>query len=612
MSAKCGFPVPAGLRSGLIGVTLLLGGCAGIEPPTAVTGASARPADSVLYVEYEEVREVMAPLIQRVRKKYDIAGLSVALVDHGQIVWAEGFGFADREAAIEATPSTVYRVGSVAKPFTATAVMQLEEQGVVDIDQPLFFALPGFSVRSRFNTTAQPITVRSVLTHHSGLPTDLGKGMWSDQAFTEVLDRLPEEYTAFPPDLVFSYSNVGYTLLGHLVEQNGGRPFEDYMREAVFDPVGMPHTAYRVTDAIRPLLSKGYRNGKSAELLPIRDLPAFGLYTSAEDLARFMSTLMAHPTHSGHGGRPILGHETVVEMFDVQNADVELDLQIRNGIGWFLEYDSIPGAGYVARHGGTTLLFASEMVLLPEHRLGVAVLSNTRGTRKVVSHLAEDILTEALKSRGDIEPGNPGLQIARWEEQQREERVMPMIGSYATGLGMVAIRPKSDKLCACVADATIDLIPMPNGWYGVSPDSVDSLPKRHRNLAKLRFATREIGGRQVILAERGGKQVVLGEKVQPTPVPEAWRKRVGTYELLNADARFPLENPTVWYRDGMLGMSYRVPILAKETISVPLRPISDTEAVILGLGRTRGETLRAVEQGGREVLRYSGYVGRRK
>ena len=341
----------------LVALPLFCGGCSEVKPAHGVAGQPGQASGRSLYVEYEGVREQMLPLLQRVRKKYGIVGMSLAVVDHGRIVWAEGFGEADRRAGVPASAETVYRVGSVAKPFTATAVMQLEDRGVIDIDQPLSLYLPEFAIRSRFNVTAEPITVRSVLTHHSGLPTDLGKGMWSESDFNSVAGRLSEEYAAFPPNLVFSYSNVGYTLLGELIEQNSGQAFEPYMREAVFEPVGMSHTGYRVSPAMRPLLSKGYReDGSEAPRLPIRDLQAFGLMSSVNDMARFMGVLMAHPHHGGTG---ILDHGTVLEMMRVQNADVDLDLNIRNGLGWFLEYGSIPGAGYVVRHGGTTLSYAA-------------------------------------------------------------------------------------------------------------------------------------------------------------------------------------------------------------------------------------------------------------
>ncbi len=567
------------------------------------------PHDSaVLRSDYGSVREEVAPLIARVIKQHDIQGLSIALVDDQEVVWAEGFGYADKRRRLAATPETVYRVGSIAKPFTALAVMGLDERNEIDIDQPLRAYLPPFSIRSRFNTTAQPITVRSVLSHHSGLPTDLAKGMWSEADFTEVAGALAEEYTAYPPDLVFSYSNVGYTLLGHMVQEASGRDFATYMNETVLQPLGMTSTAFRSTPAIQNKLSKGYREGREARLLPIRDLPAYSLYSNVLDLSRFMSMVLARGQVNG---REMLMPGTIEEMLEVQNADVPLDLNVHNCLGWFAERDTVLGGGYVVRHGGTTLLYASEMVLLPEHRMGAVVLANTAGSRPVVSKIAEAILQLALDAREGDRPPATGLFLAEMPDSPGDEDPVRMGGSYATDLGLLAIRPKDEKLCACNIEKTLDLIPYPDGWFGLRKDSTDSLPPAYRVFGELRFTTRMIDGREVIIAEKDGREVLLGEKVPPTPIPEVWMRRVGDYELLNPDPDFPLEEPRVWYKQGTLGMSYRMPLLSQSPMRVPLRPISETEAVILGLGRMRGETLRAVLVDGEERLRYSGYIGRK-
>jgi CubicO group peptidase (beta-lactamase class C family) len=122
--------------------------------------------------------------------------------------------------------------------------MHLSEQGEIDIDQPLFAYLPQFHIRSRFNIVEKPITVRSLVNHHSGLPTDLVKGMWSYAPFTEVASALAEEYAAYPPGLVFSYPNVDYALLGHMIQQVSGQPFTAYMNEHLFRPIGMNHSAF--------------------------------------------------------------------------------------------------------------------------------------------------------------------------------------------------------------------------------------------------------------------------------------------------------------------------------------------------------------------------------
>jgi CubicO group peptidase (beta-lactamase class C family) len=206
----------------------------------AIDGAQSGivPPDSI-----REIRDTLAPLIGAAQERYQCPGISLQLVTSERVLWSEGFGFADAEAKLRATPQTVYRAGSLAKPLTATAVMQLAEAGEVDIDQPLIGYLPELAIRSRFDAAGSPITVRSVLCHHSGLPTDLNKGMWSEDAFTGVAAALAEEYVAFPPDLVFAYSNIGYTLLGHMVEKVSGVPFADYLAANVLGPLGMERTS---------------------------------------------------------------------------------------------------------------------------------------------------------------------------------------------------------------------------------------------------------------------------------------------------------------------------------------------------------------------------------
>jgi hypothetical protein len=116
----------------------------------------------------------------------------------------------------------------------------------------------------------------------------------------------------------------------------------------------------------------------------------------------------------------------------------------------------------------------------------------------------------------------------------------------------------------------------------------------------------------VLVATNGEQRVVIGEKVAPEPVTPVWRDRAGDYELLNPDAGFPLTEPRLRIRDGQLCMSYRLPRLSDQTIQVPLQPVSASEAIILGLGRTRGETVRALTVNGEEHLRYSGFVWRKR
>jgi len=133
-------------------------------------------ADAVLREDYRALREHVYPFIRRLQAEQDIKGISIAVIDGQDVVWSEGFGYADVAAHRPATPQTLYRIASISKLFTSTAVMQLAERGRIALDRPLIAYLPQFSIRSRFERTA-PVTVRSLLSHHSGLPSDITQGM---------------------------------------------------------------------------------------------------------------------------------------------------------------------------------------------------------------------------------------------------------------------------------------------------------------------------------------------------------------------------------------------------------------------------------------------------
>jgi CubicO group peptidase (beta-lactamase class C family) len=590
-------------RRMLLALVAVLGS---VGDPASARDAGPASTPEVVDAEIAAIRQALAPQIRAAQAEYQVPAIALALVRGGQILWLEGFGHADKEAGVPAAPDTRFRAGSLAKPMTALGVMQLAEQGALDIDQPLSGYLPELSIRSRFDPVAKPITVRSVLCHHAGLPTDLNKGMWTDTPYQGVAAQLAEEYTAYPPFLVFSYSNVGYTLLGHMIEEVSGTPYPRYMREQLFEPLGMKHTGFVGDGRGMASMARGHRDGRPLTLLPVRDTPAHGLYTTAADLGAFMRAVLAGGT--APGGR-IAAPETLEEMIEPQNADVPLDLNILTGLGWFLEDNVVPGAGRTVRHGGTALAFAAELILLPDRQLGMAVLANADGSRFIVSRLAEEVLARVLAGMDD--PGSEKTFLAELARDRSLALPAQMEGSYATDFGLLSIRREAAELCACLAQKTLDLIPYPNGWFGVEQEAGGALPPSLRPLAGMELQTRVIDGREVVVARRGGKVSILGEKVPDAPIPDPWLDRVGKYEVLNPDEGFPVTDTRIRLRDGQLCMSYRMPVLSPKTIQVPIRPISDTEAIILGLGRTRGETLRAFTEGGEERLRYSGYVARR-
>jgi len=230
VAGRCSKPMllPSAL---LIPFALILAVC-------GCTGGSGTPPEP-----YANTIAQMTTYIENSMAQSNVTGLSIALVDGQNVVWSRGFGYADKEANVPAAADTIYEIGSLSKTFAATAIMRLVEEGRMDIDQPLTTYLPGFSINQRFPQSG-PITIRAILTHHSGIPGDLFNGAFTEgQPFdydTWLLDILKNEYTAAPVGSVLAYSNSAIALLRPVIEAaarmmqifdttipNGGPTFPD-------------------------------------------------------------------------------------------------------------------------------------------------------------------------------------------------------------------------------------------------------------------------------------------------------------------------------------------------------------------------------------------------
>ena len=574
--------------------------------------APVRP-ESVGRGDYTAVEIYVSALARHETSRNNVTGLSIALVDDQRVVWAEGFGYADKAGDIPASPDTIYRAGSISKLFTATAAMQLAEQGNWDIDRPLRDYLPGFSIRTRF-ADAVPITPRSLMTHHSGLPSDYLKGMWTrnPEPFTRVADRVRNEYAANPPGTVFSYSNLGMTLLGDAIGKVAGRDFASHVRDEILLPLGMSRSSFSPSADRTPLAAKGYRKGREAEDPPLRDVPAGGLNTNVLDLCRFVQMVFAG---GKVGDRRILKPETLADMLLSQNDGVPRDMDFRVGLGWMLggwgDVD-IRNGGLVAHHAGATLLFHGQMIVLPERKLGVVVLANSDTAGRVVGKVAAEAIKLALEAKtGERQP--------EWKEAEGSEgSLSPEMlqryeGWYATPVGVVKVRGTSGGLRADVMNRTLRLIPRADGSLGVQYRFLGLFPFRIEELNGAGISRADIVGREILAVRMHGREFPIGERIRPVPVPAKWLGRTGEYEIANPgeDAVLP-ERVRVRASGGLLFVDYSIPILFPGTASFAVAPVSDAEAVIRGFGRGMGETIQAVTVDGEAMLSYSGYLLRKK
>jgi len=557
--------------------------------------------------DYGYVKDYGSWLIRREMAKNNVQGLSIALVDDQKVVWAEGFGFADTKAGRPATADTIYRVGSVSKLFTVTAALQLAERGLISLDQPLSQYIPDFSLKTH-SADAPPITVRSVMTHHSGIPSDYMKGMWSKgvHPFSELPAELRDDYAAFPPYTVFSYSNVGMSLLGLAVQNVSGMKFSDYMRQSVLEPLGMKDAYFSPSLADSPQSSRAYSGRDEKQEPALRDVPAGGLNASAPDLGRFIEMVLAGGELDGHR---VLRPESVHEMLSPQNSRIPLDLDFRIGLGWMLGglgRIDIKNAGPVVHHNGATFYHRAEVIVLPESKLGVVVLSNTATKQKVVDIIAVEVIKTALEVKsGARQPERKPVETGPFLSG---DELRSYTGYYATVAGLTKITADGDHLTARLMNSSLRLTPRADGRLQAKYLLFGFIPVGLGDRSDYGFERKNVYGHDILAAVSGDKEMLVGERVTPIPIASSWRRRLGSYRIVNPGDDVPLlKSMTLRESDGLLLVDYTMSEFSDATITVVLRPLSDKEAVLYGLWRGMGETVRVIDGPGGELLRYSGY-----
>ena len=580
----------------------LLAGCA---------SAPQRPS-SVARGDYAATQAYITRLIEHSMAQNKVTGLSIALVDDQRVVWSQGFGFANLERKTPATADTLYRVASISKLFTDTAAMQLAERGLLDIDQPVQKLLPDFAPLSRQPQAA--ITARQLMTHHSGLPRDKLKGFQSatPAPFSELVGYLNQTPMASPPGEIFAYSNVGVSVLGSVVQSASGTPFAQHMQQSVLAPLGMADSSFSNAPATSARMSLGYKQGVLEKEWPLRDVPAGGLNSSANDLSRFMSMVFAN---GKSGERQILKPETIAEMLRPQNNAVALDLNFSVGLGWMLSTlgkSTLQNAGPVAHHAGGIGMFRSQMYLLPQHKLGVVVLSNSDSAMGLVDHAATEALSLALEAKTGIQQPKPPK--VEWADTPiSADTLQAAVGSYATAIGPAAISRDGNALRAHAMDRSFGLRQRKDGLLGLEYAVLGLFPVNLGPLGDVGFSLRNVAGHELLIARVGTQELRVGERIQAPANLGAWRQRLGEYEITNlGDDTQLIERIRLIEERGFLMAEVNVTEAPGQTLRVVLMPTSDTEALALETSTEGGEAVRVVTENGVEQLRFSGYHARKK
>jgi CubicO group peptidase (beta-lactamase class C family) len=312
-------------------------------------------------------------------ERENIAGAVVLVVKNGAVFFAKGYGYSDVDKKTPVTAdATLFRPGSISKLFTWTAVMQLVEAGKLDLDQDINEYLD-FKIPPKFG---KPITLRNLMTHTPGFEEQIKDLIKEEGAPMATLKQhlqqhIPERI--FPPGTTPAYSNYGASLAGYIVERVSGRPFNDYVAENIFKPLGMTRSTFvqPLPPELKPLMSQGYNlgSGKAKPFEIIEEAPAGALAATAADLARFMIT---HLQDGKFENAQILRPETAQQMHTRQFGLVP---QLNGMCLGF--YEESRNGHRIIGHGGDTVYFHSDMHLIPDASLGFFVSYNSAGKGEI-------------------------------------------------------------------------------------------------------------------------------------------------------------------------------------------------------------------------------------
>jgi serine beta-lactamase-like protein LACTB len=354
-------------------------------------------------------------LIQEQVADKRLPALSIVLVDDQQVVWAKGYGFQDRGRRTPATAETVYRVGSVSKLFTDVAVMQLVEEGQLDLDAPLSKYVPEF--RPQGKPEYKPITLRMLMAHRSGLIREPPVGNYFDPTepgLEKTVASLNGIDLVYPPGEKQKYSNGAIALVGYTLQKTQRERFENHVQHRVLDPLQMKSSSFLPTPAVKKNLADAViwtYHGREfpAPTFELGEAPAGCMYSTVLDLAKFQSCLFAG---GKVGDRQILKPATIEEMFRPQFAKPDE----KDGFGLGFMVSEFEGHKQLS-HGGAIYGFATQWAILPAEKIGVVVVCSRDTANPVVNRIGEEALRLMLATRA----GKPLPKPQRSEPLSLEE-----------------------------------------------------------------------------------------------------------------------------------------------------------------------------------------------
>lgn len=305
---------------------------------------------------------------------HELTGVSIAVVHKEKVLFTKGYGFADVKAQKAATPSTLYRIASCSKLFTSVAVMQLWERGLISLDDRVSKYLRWF--QSDKDAYLREITIRQLLNHSSGIQRDAETAHWEDEEFPsadQLKEMINKKVTLFESNEKWKYSNLGFAILGQIIETASGMKYSAYVKKYILQPLGLTQTTTDYAERLEGKLATGYGRllpGKNRSVFSTMQTnamsPAAGAITNVNELAEYVMAQF-------WSNEKLLSRHAKREMQRIQWVDESSQPPLHFGLGF--ETYQVDGVR-VFGHSGGIQGYSSHVLLDPKQEIGVVVLTN--------------------------------------------------------------------------------------------------------------------------------------------------------------------------------------------------------------------------------------------
>ncbi|MET0717011.1 MAG: serine hydrolase domain-containing protein [Pseudoxanthomonas sp.] len=509
----------------------------------------------------------------------DIAGAVVVVVKDGQVLLQKGYGYSDLEKRTPVDPAgTLFRPGSVSKLFTWTAVMQLVEQGKLDLDADVNKYID-FKIPAR---DGKAMTLRQIMTHTTGLEEQI-RGLITSRK--EEIVPLEAALKRWVPERIHvpgatpAYSNYATALAGYIVQRVSGEPFDVYIARHIFQPLGMAHSSFSqpLQPALLAQMSKGYTkasDGKPKDYEFISLAPAGSLAATGADMGRFM---IAHLQDGAFDNARILRAETAQKMHTTGQASVGPLNRMMLGF-----YETTVNGHRAIAHGGDTMYFHSDLELFLDDGVGIFVSMNSSG-RDGATGIIRGALVRGFADR--YLPG-PKTRPATLDAAQAKLHTQQMVGHYDSSR-----RPQSNLLSLVNMLGQVKVVANEDGTISVPlAMGANGVPKKWREVSP--YLWQDVAG-----SDRLAADVVDGKVVRFSMEPyaaimvferlSAWRAL--SLPLLVASLTVLLLTVLAWPVSALVRRRYRVPYGLSGSDARAHRLIRLTAlAVLLSIGGTIG------------------------